>query len=302
MLYRFSVDLVTIYKKINQHIFTFFMNSVSFSFLIRFISSVNCSPWQHCPKILQISRLSFCDIFLTHAQRFQARQKVGEFFIHTLSQWGLRCKSVSMLRLQQVPGALALLCKVRMSTYCKGWTIVKPEVCLQESRQRNWLLPMSRALYFLPLGVISLKGCMIKNIKVTKACVCFFRQTLGCKPKPASATTLISSVGFYGRAFSLMYGVFKPVLLWPSIVSSVSLHSQPACVALFFCSLSFASSEIRLLISRHTEKGCCLPCNTKVLRGPNQHPLIIFCWPLPSGLAVFCSACLEWNMRIFFGV
>ena len=34
----------------------------------------------------------------------------------------------------------------------------------------------------------------------------------------------------------------------------------------------------------HRKKGCCLPCNTKVLSRPNQHLLIISCWPLPPGV------------------
>lgn len=106
---------------------------------------------------------------------------------------------------------------------------------------------------------------------------------------------LICVLGTYACAIvfvrlSIMYWAF-----------SVSFHSQLACTALFLRSVRCAAqpnqrSEYWFPGPLQKKGGCCLRCNIKVLSRPNQHLLIIFCWPLPSGVHFFCSACLVWNV------
>lgn len=97
---------------------------------------------------------------------------------------------------------------------------------------------------------------------------------------------LICVLGTYACAIvfvrlSIMYRAF-----------SVSFHSQLACTALFLRSVRCAAqpnqrSEYWFPGPLQKKGGCCLPCNIKVLSRPNQHLLIIFCWPLPFWCALF---------------
>lgn len=77
-----------------------------------------------------------------------------------------------------------------------------------------------------------------------------------------------------------------------------SFRSQLVCTALSPCSVRCAAwpnhrSEYWFPATQK-KGGCCLPCSTKVLSGPNQHLLIVLGWLLLSA----AQFCIQPAMRI----